>query len=246
MKIYNQSFPRRSFNFTLGGVAFLAIFIGLTILLSKGSQPFDVVRFIDKGNPKLVIFYFLCPVVGVWMFWAGRDVFGYLSGKRPSISIDKNSFTLNEVEYAFSDVRSFVYNYGEDELLVFMRSNQELMIRGVLFKEFDAIHEEFVSRTEPRLMREAQELLSSGQPVSFGKKVKLSRADLEIKRKTISFAEIKKARIFRGNDNGAAYEQLVVELSNGKKVEIETRFIENVGILLQLISEMSPNMKSGV
>lgn len=179
----------------------------------------------------------------ILLFHSGRDLIILFCGPH-HIYIDEAAFTLNGKRHAFNDVRGFVYKGSAwtSDLHILMHSGKNLKIHKALFEKFDDLRAELIFHTEDRLTNEARTKLVSGKSVSFGKGATLSPADLVIKRKSISFEEIKKARIFVVNES----EKLIVELLNGERVKIEACLVENVNVLLRLIADVSPNMKVGL
>lgn len=248
---YTQSFPTKSLLPLSAGLAFWGVFLGLNVLLlnvgrSHGQSYLEALSTLfSKGEPKLALSYALSPLGGGIGFWFARDLFSFIAGKRDDIVIDGAQFTIRNTSHRFDEIQSLMHPYGENELRVRLRSGAKQVIRERLYPQFGEILETFFSRTEQRLLAETRQRLQAGE-VAFGDKVRLSRTTLTLKNRSISLGDIKKVRIFRGNENGSDYEELVVEALDDRKGQIETRFIENLNVLLMLLEEVCPNMKSGL
>jgi len=242
MKVYKQLFPSRSLAVFAFGLVSLGVFAALALdSLGKNARPSGIFSVFDPENRDWI---FMSLMMGlILLCHSGWDLIVLFRGPH-RILIDEATFALNGKRHAFNDVRGFVYKGSAwaSDLHILMRSGKNLKIRKALFEKFDDIRAELIFHTEDRLTNEARMKLVSGKSVSFGKGATLSPANLVIKRKSISFEEIKKARIFVVNES----EKLIVELLNGERVKIEACLVENVNVLLRLVAHMSPNMRVGL
>lgn len=252
MTTYKSSFPLKSFYLLLGAFVSAAVFVVVSGLIMKHAASGDmslidaVGDFAEKADPRALVIYGLSLVLAIMMAWAGRDLFSFMAGQRPELSMSEHSFTLNGSTHGYADIRGVLYDYADKRLQIALTNGTRLIIRERLYKDFFDIQEQFLAYTVAPLTASVLDQLHRGETVKFGEKAKLSLVELGIGNRSFSTESIEKARLFTGNENGGEYECLTIQLPDKKKVELQTCFIENLYVLINTLEAICPNLKVGI